>query len=79
MSDQSTTQQHSEAADKGKGKATEAPQDLSMGEEESSSDEEVDEVCDPRFSNRNYADFTADGREWYETSTRLTFTLTTNL
>lgn len=36
------------AAGKGKGKATDAPQDVSMGEEDSSSDEETgaeDEVC----------------------------------
>ena len=35
---------------KGKGKATDVPQDVSMGEEESSSDEETgaeDEVCPP--------------------------------
>ena len=35
---------------KGKGKATDVPQDVSMGEEENSSDEETgaeDEVCPP--------------------------------
>ena len=40
----------SDPAGKGKGKAIDVPQDVSMGEEESSSDEETgaeDEACPP--------------------------------
>ena len=40
----------SDPSGKGKGKAIDVPQDVSMGEEESSSDEETgaeDEVCPP--------------------------------
>jgi hypothetical protein len=46
MSDSATSQVNVDSADKGKGKATatDAPQDVSMGEEDSSSEDEVDQV-----------------------------------
>jgi hypothetical protein len=51
MSDQTTTPQDVGAADKGKGKAVDPqqPQDMSMDEDDSSSDEEVaEQVSRPR-------------------------------